>query len=215
MLFDRIVTVSPVQPGTTQTPIPASGVPAYVPVVCNITSDHAALIAKQTANKLAWETKIFAALSQINNSIRAIDEYQKALPSLIAALETPIQNIAATKGYDTFVNGAKSSNQIKTNNFKMEAKGENPVLPPKPEQYLEVIKDSLTFNSVARSTVAATEFLTSATVRVTNVIQGTESYSTISRWVEGVIKDLKSIILPPGLQAIEQNAKTIAGNGIL
>jgi hypothetical protein len=215
MLFDRIVTVSPAQPGTTQTPIPASGVPPYVPVACTITSDHAALIAKQTANKLAWETKIFAAMSQINNSIRAIDEYQKALPSLIAALETPIQNIAATKGYDNFVNGAKSSNQIKTNNFKMEAKGETPVLPPKPEQYLEVIKDSLTFNSVARSTVAATEFLTSATVRVANIIQGTESYSTLSRWVEGLIKDLKSVILPPGLQAIEQNAKTVSGNGIL
>lgn len=200
------------QPGTTNTPFPAGPVPAFVPVVTTIESDHAAVIAANTIQIVAALHLVYVALSQINNTLRDMQAAESALPKLINDLQPGLGNYSTSITIQTSIQAAMCANQTRTNNFMMAANPEKPKLPPTYDQLLETIGDSQVLNATMRTSSAAVDLITSTATRVQNWILGMESYTTITSWIKEQKDRIFGIVRPPSPEQVISQAKVISGN---
>lgn len=209
----QVFVASP-QPGTTNTPFPAGPVPAFVPVTVTVTDTYGAAIAAQTAAQLIVYQRIYATLSQINNSLQAMIPNYESVPGNIDKLSLPLLSWSGATGLHSIMDGARASNQIKKNNFDVAVLGKDnaPEMPTTVIQMKESIVEANLIKSVARTTVAAVEIVNNATVSVQNWILDTDTYTTFSKWFADAKDRFFKLFLPPSAGALESSAKLIAGD---
>jgi hypothetical protein len=110
----QVFVASP-QPGTSNQPYPVGNLPAFVPVTVTVTDTYGAAIAAQTAVQVAALKKMHGTLSQINNSIQAMIPNYESVPVNLEKLAVPLISWAGAVGFNSIMDAARASNQIKKN----------------------------------------------------------------------------------------------------
>jgi hypothetical protein len=190
------------------------------PGTATVTDDAAAAILLQNSQQLIWNTKIFAALSQINNSLQTIKDNSKVTAKATSDLQIAIASVATATSSATVIKAAEASSNIKKNNFEMQVTKaslektgqEVPVEPPMVEQIKEVVKDSMTMNAIAVAEGAVTNFITTQAASIATWIVETEVYRGIAEYVKKAKDTLLTAIFPPTPAAVESSAKVLAGD---
>jgi hypothetical protein len=190
------------------------------PGTATVTDDAAAAILLQNSQQLIWNTKIFAALSQINNSLQTIKDNSKVTAKATSDLQIAIASVATATSSATVIKAAEASSNIKKNNFEMQVTKaslektgqEVPKEPPMVEQIKEVVKDSMTMNSIAVAEGAVTNFITTQAASIATWIVETEVYRGITEYVKKAKDTLLTAIFPPTPAAVESGAKVLAGD---
>lgn len=190
------------------------------PGTATVTDDAAAAILLQNAQQLLWNTKIFAALSQINNSLQTIKDNSKITAKATADLQIAIASVATATSSSTVIKAAEATSNIKKNNFEMQVTKaaliktgqEVPVELPIVEQITTTIKDSMTMNAAAVAEGAVTNFVTTQAASIATWIVQTEVYRGITDYVKRAKDTLLTAIFPPTPAAIESSVKVLAGD---
>lgn len=190
------------------------------PGTATITDDAAAAIILQNTQQLFWNTKIFAALAQINNSLQTIKDNSKVTAKATADLQIAIASVATATSSATVIKAAEASSNIKKNNFDMavtkatlvKTGQEVPVEPPMVTQLTEVVKDSMTMNAAAVAEGAITNFVTTQAASIATWIVQTEVYRGATEFLKRAKDTLVNAIFPPTPAAIQSAAKVMAGD---
>jgi hypothetical protein len=211
------VSIASPQPGTTNTPFPAGPIPAFVPVVTTIDSDHAAIILAQSLLVDAVLTQIHGCLCEVNKSLRETKNFQTSIPPSVDALSPVILSITAGRTMQTSIQTAAVANQIKTNNFNVAVKkqaGDNPEMPTTAIQLKEGVIDSIEMTSTARIATAISDYGNSVASRITNYITGTETYKTVVDYLKQTKDRLIGLIFPPTPTDVKSSVQAAAGTPI-
>ena len=190
------------------------------PGTATITDDAAAAIILQNTQQLFWNTKIFAALAQINNSLQTIKDNSKVTAKATADLQIAIASVATATSSATVIKAAEASSNIKKNNFDMavtkatlvKTGQEVPVEPPMVTQLTEVVKDSMTMNAAAVAEGAITNFVTTQAASIATWLIETEVYRGIVEYVKRAKDTLLGALFPPSPAAVQSAAKVMAGD---
>ena len=190
------------------------------PGTATVTDDAAAAIILQNQQQLFWNTKIFAALAQINNSLQTIKDNSKITAKATSDLQIAIASVATATSSATVIKAAEASSTIKKNNFEMQCTKdaliktgqEVPVEPPMPVQIKEVIKDSMTMNGIAVAEGAVTNFVTTQAASIATWIVETEVYRGVTEYVKKAKETLLIALFPPTPAAAQSAAKVMAGD---
>lgn len=207
----QVFVASP-QPGTTNTPFPAGPIPAFVPVTVTVTDTYGAAIAAQTAMQLVMYEKVWATLSQINNTLQTIIPNYESVPGNIDKAAVPLLSWAGAEGFNGIMDAARTANQIKKNNFDMQVSSEKPIMPPSYDQLKESIIEANVMRATARAETKVVEIINGFTTSVQNWILDTDTYTTFSTWFDDAKDRFLKLFLPPSAGALEASAKLIAGD---
>lgn len=207
----QVFVASP-QPGTSNQPYPVGKLPPFVPVTVTVIDTYAAAVIAQTAQQLIVYEKIWATLSQINNTIQAIAPNYESVPGNLDKAALPLLSWAGAVGHNSIIDAARASNQIKKNNFDQAVSPEKPIPVNTYDQLLEVIRDANTMQVTVRAVVTSVEIVNTATVGVQNWILGTDTYNTFSKWFSDAKDRFFKLFLPPSAGALESSVKLLAGD---
>lgn len=200
------------QPGTTNTPFPAGPVPAFVPVTTTVTDTYGAAIIAQTAQQLIIYEKVYATLAQINNSIQAMIPQYESVPDNIDKAALPLLSWAGASGFNSVMDAARTSNQIKKNNFDIAVSPETPEMPPMLDQMRESIVEANIMKATVRAETKVVEIVNGFTTSLQNWIIGTDTYTTFTTWLDDAKKRVFQLFLPPSAGSLEASAKLIASD---
>jgi hypothetical protein len=183
----------------------------------------AAAITAQIANDTLWYKQNFAALSQINNSVQAMKDNAKLTAKAVSDMQIALASVATATSSQTVITAAMASNQIKTNNFQMQATKDAlirtgqpvPVIPPIVDQLTEVVKDSVTMNGVAVAEGAVVSYIVSQTGAIAVWITETDIYRDLTAWLKQAKDTIIGVVLPPSAAATTSNANVLAGNPVI
>lgn len=210
----QVFVASP-QPGTSNQPYPVGNLPAFVPVTITVTDTYGAAVIAQTAQQLLVYEAIWATLSQVNNTLQAVIPNYESVPGNLEKTALPLLSWSGAVAFNSIMDAARASNQIKKNNFDKAVMGAN--APQMPETYVQ-LKESILEAKIMQATVRAEvkviEIVNSATVSVQNWILDTDTYTTFSKWFEDAKDRFFKLFLPPSAGALESSAKLIAGDPI-
>jgi hypothetical protein len=92
--------------------------------------------------------------------------------------------MAAAKGMNSAMVAPLIANQIRTNNFMMSVRDEQPVMPSAKDQFLFNVKDSTVALEVATAQAASQNFISTSFIKLQTWVTGTETY-------QGVVSALK------------------------
>lgn len=190
------------------------------PGTATVTDDAAAAIILQNSQQLLWNTKIFAALAQINNSLQTIKDNSKVTAKATSDLQIAIASVATATSSATVIKAAEASSNIKKNNFDMQVTKaslektgqEVPIEPPMTVQIKEVIADSMQMNAIAVAEGAVTNFVTTQAASIATWIVETEVYRGVTDFLKRAKDTLISAIFPPTPAAVQSAAKVMAGD---
>lgn len=190
------------------------------PGTATVTDDAFAAITAQNTQQLFWNKQIFAALSQINNSLQTIKDNSKITAKATSDLQIAIASVATATSSATVIKAAEASSNIKKNNFDMQVTKaslektgqEVPVEPPMAVQLKEVVKDSMTMNGIAVAEGAVTNFVTTQAASIATWIVETEVYRGLTEYVKKAKDTLLASIFPPTPAAAQSATKVIAGD---
>jgi len=190
------------------------------PGTATVTDDAAAAIVLQTEALTAELVFIFAALSQINNSLQTIKDNSKVTAKATSDLQIAIASVATATSSATVIKAAEASSNIKKNNFDMavttatlERTGQPvPETPPIAVQIKETVRDSMTMNGIAVAEGAVTNFVTTQAASIATWIVETEVYRGVTEYVKKAKDTLLTAIFPPTPAAIQSATKVIAGD---
>ena len=190
------------------------------PGTATVTDDAAVAIALQTTALTAELVFIFAALSQINNSLQTIKDNSKITAKATSDLQIAIASVATATSSATVIKAAEASSNIKKNNFDMQVTKaalvktgqEVPVESPMPVQIKEVVKDSMIMNGIAVAEGAVTNFVTTQAASIATWIVETEVYRGITEYVKKAKETLLASLFPPTPAAVKSSVKVIAGD---
>lgn len=207
----QVFVASP-QPGTTNLPYPIGPVPAFVPVTFTVTDTYGAAVIAQTAQQLIMYEKIWATLSQINNTLQAVIPNYESIPDNLDQTTLPLLSWAGATGFENIIIAANASNQIKKNNFDMQVSSEKPEMPTTAAQLKESIIESNIMKTTIRAEVQVIETIQTFTVSIQNWLLDTDTYSTFSKWLAGAKDRFLKLFLPPSASGLESSAKLIASD---
>lgn len=190
-------------PGTTTVALDA--------VALAITAASTASVVKLTA--------IQAALVEVNKAVRELKNNTGVSAKALKDLQIAVSSVATATSSQTVIQAAAASNQIKTNNFQVQATKDAliatgqpvPVEPPIVEQITTTIKDSMQMNGIAVAQGAVTNFITSSAASIQVMITNTEVYKTVAGFLEESINTITSAILPPTAKDVASTATAVAG----
>ena len=193
------------------------------PGTVTLTDDAAAAIVLQTTQQLVWNTKIFTALAQINNSLQTLKDNSKITAKATSDLQIAIASVATATSSATVIKAAEASSNIKKNNFDMAVTkaaliktGQTvPPEPPMIDQIKETITDSMTMNSIAVSEGAVTNFVTTQAASISTWILQTETYRSITAYVTKAKDTLLLALFPPTPAASASNAAVLSGSPVI
>ena len=190
-------------PGTTTVALDA--------VALAITAASTASVVKLTA--------IQAALVEVNKAVRELKNNTGVSAKALKDLQIAVSSVATATSSQTVIQAAAASNQIKTNNFQVQATKDAliatgqpvPVEPPIVEQITTTIKDSMQMNGIAVAQGAVTNFITSSAASIQVMITNTAVYKTVAGFLEESINTITSAILPPTAKDVASTATAVAG----
>jgi len=193
------------------------------PGTITITDDAAAAIALQTTALAGELVFIYAALSQINNSLQTLKDNSKITAKATSDLQIAIASVATATSSATVIKAAEASSNIKKNNFDMAVTkaaliktGQTvPPEPPMIDQIKETITDSMTMNSIAVSEGAVTNFVTTQAASISTWILQTETYRSITAYVTKAKDTLLLALFPPTPAASASNAAVLSGSPVI
>jgi hypothetical protein len=164
-------------------------------------------------------TAIQAALVEVNKAVRELKNNTGVSAKALKDLQIAVSSVATATASQTVIQAAAASNQIKTNNFQVQATKDAliatgqpvPVEPPVVEQITTTIKDSIQMNGIAVAQGAVTSFITSSAASIQVMITNTAVYKTVSGFLEESINTITSAILPPTAKDVASTATAVAG----
>jgi hypothetical protein len=198
MIFTAVA--SP-QPGTTNTPVPAPPIPAFIPVVVTgdsdlstVTTDQLVALILLIEKSMVYMSNIYGMpgnMPAIENDIYVLAKTTSSVLDLFKTLQTSISDMnesviamAAAKGVNSAMIAPLIANQIRTNNFMMSVRDEQPEMPSAKDQFLSNVKDSTIALEVATAQAASQNFVNTSFIKLQTWITGTETY-------QGVVEALK------------------------
>jgi hypothetical protein len=164
-------------------------------------------------------TAIQAALVEVNKAVRELKNNTGVSAKALKDLQIAVSSVATATSSQTVIQAAAASNQIKTNNFQVQATKDAliatgqpvPVEPPIVEQITTTIKDSMQMNGIAVAQGAVTNFITSSAAAIQVMITNTAVYKTVAGFLEESINTITSAILPPTAKDVASTATAVAG----
>lgn len=168
----NVIIASP-QPGTTNTPIPAPPVPAFIPVVVNITespdlaiAEHGPKVAlaytKGYATVVVPLAQVFGVLAQINGNLADLLTEEKLKTKKLQDLSVAISGMGSAKSRDGLLQASLSASVIQNNNFQtaIAKQKEGPVeVPSAKDQLKEGVVLANTLTSAASGTATLVTFI--------------------------------------------------------
>jgi hypothetical protein len=172
-----------------------------------------------TAASVVKLTAIQAALVEVNKAVRELKNNTGVSAKALKDLQIAVSSVATATSSQTVIQAAAASNQIKTNNFQVQATKDAliatgqpvPVEPPIVEQITTTIKDSMQMNGIAVAQGAVTNFITSSAAAIQVMITNTAVYKTVAGFLEESINTITSAILPPTAKDVASTATAVAG----
>jgi len=189
------------------------------PGTATVTDDAFTAITVQNRLLTFELNRIFAALSQINNTLNRIHDRSLSSSKSLSDLNIALGSLATATASSNALAAAAAASQIRTNNFQMQVTLDAlkrtgqapPVLPGLDEQMAQAIKDGLTMNAAAKTTGAIETFITDQIAAIGRWLAGTEIYKGVSAW----LSEQKDLILAAALPASPtgqvSNTLTISG----
>ena len=164
-------------------------------------------------------TAIQAALVEVNKAVRELKNNTGVSAKALKDLQIAVSSVATATSSQTVIQAAAASNQIKTNNFQVQATKDAliatgqpvPVEPPIVEQITTTIKDSMQMNGIAVAQGAVTNFITSSAAAIQVMITNTAVYKTVAGFLEESSNTITSAILPPTAKDVASTATAVAG----
>jgi len=189
------------------------------PGTVTITDDAAAAIQAQTVAIVAQNRLLIAAQNQINNAVNTIADRSENSSKTLSDLNIAIAGIAVSLSKMNILIAASASNQIKTNNFQVQATKDAltrsgqplPEMPPITEQLSETVSDSLSMNAAVTASGVLTSYIQDSATAIGQWIASTVVYTTVEKWVSEQFDSLTSSLVPPSPRTVESNVKSMAG----
>ena len=185
------------------------------PGTATVNLDPVALaITTQGALTVKQLTAIHASLNEINKSVLNMKNNAGVTAKAVSDLQIAVASIATATASQTVIQAAQASNQIKTNNFQVQATKdaltrtgqELPVLPTADDQIKTTIQDSIVMNTAAVTQGAVTNYIVSSAASIQTWIVQTEVYKSIADY----LKKAKDAVLASILPKTPEDAASIA-----
>jgi cell pole-organizing protein PopZ len=190
------------------------------PGTVTITDDAAAAIQLQTELLLAQNERLIAVQNQMNNALNNMLDKTELSSKSLSDVNIAIAGIAVSLSKMNVIAAASASNQIKTNNFQVQATKDalersGQPLPKEvavPDQLQESIQDALSMNTAVSASGALLSYIQDTTAAIASWISGTVVYTTVEKWVSESFNSLTNSLVPPSPRAIQSNVKAMAGD---
>ena len=190
------------------------------PGTVTITDDAAAAIQLQTQLLLAQNERLIAVQNQMNNALNAMIDRTELSSKSLSDVKVAIAGIAVSLSKMNVLVAASASNQIKTNNFQVQATKDAltrsgqplPEMPSITDQLTETVSDSLSMNAAVTSSGVLTSYIQDSAIAIGQWIASTAVYTTVEKWVSESFNSLTQSLVPPSPRAIQANAKAMAGD---
>jgi hypothetical protein len=186
------------------------------PGTATITDDAAAVLTTNLPLLTAQLTRIQGTGANINYNIIELKKATVMLASSVQGLEISIGSLAVASSTHNALMAAMAANQIRTNNFQMQATKEAlertgqpiPEEPPMSQQIEDTMSDSVSMTSIAQTSGAINAGINSSITQLGTWIAQTKAYKTVSSWLSQG-KDFIFVYLPDSAKDL---ASKIAGN---
>lgn len=188
-----------------------------------ITDDAAAQITAQTAAFTAQNERLIGAQNQMNNALNSILDKTELSAKSLSDVNIAIAGIAVALSKMNVILAAAATNQIKTNNFQVQAtkdaltRSDQP-LPqelPVTDQIEVTIKDALVMNTSVSASGVLISYIQDVAGAIGAWLTATVAYTTVKKWISTSFQNLSSGLIPPSLRAKEANLKAISGDPTL
>jgi len=190
------------------------------PGTVTITDDAAAAIQLQTELLLAQNERLIAVQNQMNNALNAMIDRTELSSKSLSDVNIAIAGIAVALSKMNVIVAASASNQIKTNNFQVQAtkdaleRSGQPV--PKEasvtDQLAESVSDALSMNAAVTSSGVLISYIQDTAGAIASWLASTAVYKTVEKWVSESFNSLTQSLVPPSPRAVQANAKAMAGD---
>jgi hypothetical protein len=179
----------------------------------------AAAIATANLATVKQLTAIQAACVEINKAVLELKNNTGVSAKALSDLQIAVASVATATASQTVIQAAAASNQIKTNNFQVQATKDAliatgqpvPQEPPIVEQLTTTIKDSLTMNGAAQAQGAITNFVTTQSAAIATWILTTETYKDITTYLKKAKDTIVASIFPPTAKDVKSSTQAVAG----
>lgn len=193
------------------------------PGTVNITDDAATQINAQTAAFTAQNERLIGAQNQMNNALNSMLDKTELSAKSLSDVNIAIAGIAVALSKMNVILAAAASNQIKTNNFQVQAtkdalKRSDQPLPeelPMSEQLKVSVTDAITMNAAVSGSGVLISYIQDVAGAIGSWLTATVAYTSVKKWVSQSFGNLTSGLIPPSLRAKEANLKAISGDPTL
>lgn len=190
---------------------PGTTTVALDPVAAAITAANLLTVKQLTA--------IQAACVEINKAVLELKNNTGVSAKALSDLQIAVASVATATASQTVIQAAQASNQIKTNNFQVQATKDAlkatgqplPVEPPIVDQITTTIQDSMQMNAIAVTQGAITNFVTTQSAAIATWITTTETYKGIASFLTKAKDTILTAILPPTPKDIASSVTAVAG----
>ena len=192
----QITVVANPQPGTTNTPVPAPPVPAFIPVVATgeddlsvVATDELVALILLIEKSMIYMSNIYGMpgnMPAIENDVYVLAKTTSTVLDLFKTLQTSISDmneaiiaLAAARGMNSAMIAPLIANQIRTNNFMMSVRDEQPELPSTKDQFISNITESTIALEAATAQAASETMIRTSFSRLQTWITETDTYQGI------------------------------------
>jgi hypothetical protein len=190
------------------------------PGTVTITDDAAAAIQLQTQLLLAQNERLIAVQNQMNNALNAMIDRTELSSKSLSDVNIAIAGIAVALSKMNVIVAASASNQIKTNNFQVQATKDalersGQPLPKEAsvtDQLAESVSDAVSMSAAVTSSGVLISYIQDTAGAIATWLGSTAAYKTVEKWVSESFSNLTSNLVPPSPRAVQANAKAMAGD---
>jgi hypothetical protein len=193
------------------------------PGTVTIVDDAATVIAAQTTAITAQNQLLIAAQNQMNNALNKMLDTSELSSKTLSDVNVALAGIAVALSKMNVIIAASASNQIKTNNFQVQATKDAlersgqpaPKEAPITDQLVESVSDAISMNAAVSASGALISYVQDVATAIGSWLTATVVYKTVEEWVSKSFQSLSSSLVPPSPRTIEANLNSIAGSPAL
>jgi hypothetical protein len=190
------------------------------PGTVTITDDAAVAIQAQTTALTLQNERLIGAQNQMNNALNKMLDTAELSSKSLSDVNIAIAGVAVALSKMNIIVAASASNQIKTNNFQVQATKDAlersgqpvPKQAPVADQLAESVADAVSMNAAVSASGVLISYIQDVAAAIGSWLTATVVYKTVEEWVSKSFKSLTSSLVPPSPRAIQANAKAIAGD---
>lgn len=190
------------------------------PGTVTIVDDAATAIAAQTTALTTQNERLIAAQNQMNNALNKMLDTAELSSKSLSDVNIAIAGVAVALSKMNVIIAASASNQIKTNNFQVQATKDAlersgqpvPKQAPITDQLAESVADAVSMNAAVSASGVLISYIQDVAAAIGSWLAATVVYKTVEEWVSKSFKSLTSSLVPPSPRAVQANAKAMAGD---